>query len=144
MALVATPRSFPERGLRWIRVSRALRVLRSRVSRVPVIRADALRLPLRDQSVVCVFATHIYGILSEPDRNMLLREARRVARRIVVLDAGRPAGVPAEQWQRRSSGLDQQLYNVLRQHFDARELAEEIGGQVLFAGHFYVLVSSET
>jgi hypothetical protein len=133
----------PGKGVALDQSAAALRVLRSRVSRVPVIRADALHLPLHDQSVACVFATHIYGILGETDRNMLLREARRVARRLVVLDSGRPAGVPAEQWQRRSSGLDRQHYRVLRQHFDAQELADEIGGQVLFAGRFYVLVSSE-
>jgi hypothetical protein len=133
----------PGKGVALDQSAAALGVLRSRVARVPVIRADALRLPLHDQSVACVFATHIYGILGEPDRDVLLHEARRVAHRIVVLDAGRPAGVPAEQWQRRSSGLDQQFYRVLRQHFDARELADEIGGEVLFAGRFYVLVSSE-
>ena len=133
----------PGEGIALDQSAAALRVLLSRVSGVPVIRADALHLPLQDQSVACVFATHIYGILGETDRNMLLREARRVARRLVVLDSGRPAGVPAEQWQRRSSGLDRQHYRVLRQHFDAQELADEIGGQVLFAGRFYVLVSSE-
>jgi hypothetical protein len=133
----------PGKGIALDQSAAALRVLLSRVSGVPVIRADALRLPLHDQSVACVFATHIYGILGKPDRNMLLREARRVARRIVLLDSGRPAGVPAEQWQQRSSGLDQQLYSVLRQHFDAQELPDEIGGQVLFAGRFYALVTSE-
>ena len=133
----------PGEGIALDQSAAALRVLLSRVSGVPVIRADALHLPLHDQSVACVFATHIYGILGESDRNMLLREARRVARRLVVLDSGRPAGVPAEQWQRRSSGLDRQHYRVLRQHFDAQELADEIGGQVLFAGRFYVIVSSE-
>jgi hypothetical protein len=53
---------------------------------------------------------------------------------VVVLDSGRPAGVPAEQWQQRASGLDRQFYRVIRQHFDVQELADEIGGNVLFPG----------
>ena len=132
------------RGIALDQSAVALRLLLARGSGTPAIRADAFVLPLHDRSVGCVFATHIYGLLDESDRATLLREARRVAPRIVVLDAGRPAGVPAEQWQQRTSGLDQQIYNVHRRHFDARELADEIGGQVLFAGHFYVVVTSET
>jgi Methyltransferase domain len=122
----------------------ALRLLLSRLPGVPVIRADALHLPLRARSVDRVFATHIYGILDQPDRHALLSEARRVADELVILDAGRPAGVPAVQWQQRTSGLDQKPYRVLRRHFDAHELANEIGGQVLYAGRFYVVVASVT
>jgi hypothetical protein len=91
-----------------------------------------------------VFAAHIYGILAGPDRTTLLQEARRVGSQLVVLDAGRPTGVSAEEWQQRTTGLDRQLYRVLRRHFDAHELADEIGGKVLFAGSFYVVVISET
>jgi SAM-dependent methyltransferase len=132
----------PGRGIALDQSAASLRVMRSRVPGAVAIRADALRLPLADRSVACVFAAHIYGILDEPDRKVLLQEARRVAPRIVMLDSGRPAGVPAEQWQRRTSGLDPRLYRVLRRHFDAQELADELGGQVLFAGRFYVVVAS--
>ena len=134
----------PGKGIALDQSAAALRLLLSRVSGVPAIRADALDLPLHDRSVACVFATHIYGILDESGRDALLEEARRVASRMVVVDSGRPAGVPAEQWQQRTSGLDEQIYNVLRRHFDAQELADEVGGQVLFAGRFYVVVASET
>ncbi len=65
-----------------------------------------------------------------------------MAGELVILDSGRPAGARAVQWQQRTSGLDQQLYRVLRRHFDAQELADEIGGQVLYAGRFYVVVAS--
>ena len=136
--------ALPGRGIGLDQSATALRLLLSRVSGVPVIRADALHLPLRDRTVGCVFATHIYGILDGSDREMLLREARRVASRIVVLDSGRPAGVPSEQWQQRTSGLDQRVYRVLRRHFGAQELADEIGGRVVFAGRFYVAVESDT
>lgn len=134
----------PGKGIALDQSAAALRVLLSRESGIPVIRADALQLPLRDQSVGRVFAAHIYGILAEPDRATLLQEARRVGSQIIVLDSGRPAGVSAEEWQQRTSGLDRQLYRVLRRHFDAHEVADEIGGKVLFAGRFYVVVISET
>jgi hypothetical protein len=131
----------PGRGIALDQSVAALGLLLSRTSGIPAIRADALHLPLYDHSVECVFATHIYGILDEADRITLLKEARRVASsQIVVLDAGRPAGVLPEQWQERTSGLDQQIYNVQRRHFDAQDLADEIGGRVLFAGQYYVVV----
>ena len=132
----------PGKGIALDQSAASLRVMRTRVPEATAIRADALRLPLHDRSVACVFAAHVYGILDRSDRKALLREARRVAPRIVVLDSGRPAGVPAEHWQRRTSGLDPRLYRVLRRHFDAQELADELGGQVLFAGRFYVVVAS--
>ena len=54
---------------------------------------------------------------------------------------GRPEGVNAEEWQERTlPGGDS--YRVFRRHFDAEELAAEVGGVVLFAGQFYVLVST--
>ncbi len=134
----------PGKGIALDQSAAALRVLLSRESGVPVIRADALQLPLRDRCVGRVFAAHIYGILAEPGRTALLQEARRVGSQIIVLDSGRPAGVSAEEWQQRTSGLDRRVYRVLRRHFDAHELADEIGGRVLFAGRFYVVVISET
>jgi Methyltransferase domain len=118
----------------------SLRLLGARLPGTPAVRADALSLPLLDRSVQYVSATHIYGILGEADRGALLQEARRVAHQLVLLDSGRPAGIPGEQWQQRTSGLDQRTYHVLRRHFDADELADEIGGHVLFAGRFYVVV----
>jgi hypothetical protein len=86
-----------------------------------------------------VIATHIYGLLREPERASFFAEAHRVANELIVLDAGRPIGVPAEQIQRRTlSGGGR--FEIYRRHFDAEELAQEIGGRPVFAGRFYVLV----
>jgi SAM-dependent methyltransferase len=141
----------PGRGIALDQSAAALQSLSSQVQEVPTIQADALQLPLRHQSVERIFATHIYGILHPDDRNTLLNEARRVLNavrrvtsQIVVVDSGRPAGVPAEHWQQRSSGLDDKMYRVLRRHFDAPELADEIGAHVLLAGRFYVVVAVDT
>jgi SAM-dependent methyltransferase len=119
----------------------ALRVLRSGAAASPLVRADALRLPFRERAVKRVFAAHIYGLLEESHRRAFLAEARRIAKELIVVDAGRPSGVPAEHWQRRTlSGGD--TFRVFRRHFDSDSLAAEINGQPLFSGRFYVMVSA--
>jgi hypothetical protein len=133
----------PGRGIALDQSAAALRTLRAQLRAVPTVQADALQLPLPDRSVERVFATHLYGILHPENRNTLLNEARRVAARVVLVDSGRPAGVPAEHWQQRSSGSGEKVYRVLRRHFDAHELADEIGGNVLFGGRFYVVVATQ-
>jgi hypothetical protein len=86
-----------------------------------------------------VIATHIYGLLRKPERLSFLAEAHRIADELIVLDAGRPMGVAAEQTQRRTlSGGER--FEIYRRHFDAEELAQELTGQPVFAGRFYVLV----
>jgi Methyltransferase domain len=119
----------------------ALRVVRSSPADTPVVRGDALRLPVRDRAVARVFAAHIYGLLTEEDRGPFLSEARRIAEELVVVDAGRPPGVPAEHWQRRTLGGGE-TFRVFRRHFDAEVLAAEIDGRPLFSGRFYVMVSA--
>ena len=119
----------------------ALKVLRSVLADVAVVRADAFCLPLRNRAVRRVFASHLYGLLTPTERLALLREARRVADELVVLDAGRPVGVPKEHWQRRTISGDGE-YRIFRRHFLADELAEELSGTVLYSGRFYVVVHS--
>ncbi len=96
---------------------------------------------MRDRAVVRVFAAHIYGLLTEDQRGQFLSEARRVADEIVVVDAGRPLGVPSEHWQRRSLGGE--TFMVFRRHFDSEALAAEVDGRPLFSGRFYVVVSAK-
>jgi hypothetical protein len=119
----------------------ALRVLRLGLPKIPVIRGDALRLPLRDRAVARLFATHIYGLLTKKEGGPFLSEARRIADELVVVDAGRPTGVPAQHWQRRTLGGGE-TFRVFRRHFDAERLAAELDGRPLFSGRFYVVVSA--
>jgi SAM-dependent methyltransferase len=127
-------------GLAIDQSQRALEALQAVVPRVPVVRADALHLPLGDRSVDRFFAAHLYGLLQPDERRDLLAEARRVAREVLILDAGRPEGVQAAEWQERTLN-DGTQYEVFRRHFDAETLAAEVGGDVLFEGTFYVLVA---
>ena len=126
-------------GLALDQSDAALRVLRASSPTIPAVRADACRLPFSDRALERIFATHIYGLLRKSDRESFLAEAHRVADELIVLDAGRPIGVPAEQIQRRSlSGSGS--FEIYRRHFNAEELAQELGGRPVFAGRFYVLV----
>jgi SAM-dependent methyltransferase len=119
----------------------ALRVLRSGPADTPVVRADAFGLPLRDRAVTRVFAAQIYGLLTQEQRGPFLSEVRRIAKELVVIDAGRPPGVPAEHWQSRT--LDgSETFRVFRRHFEPEALAAEIDGRPLFSGLFYVVVSA--
>ncbi|HEX3424748.1 MAG TPA: class I SAM-dependent methyltransferase, partial [Acidimicrobiales bacterium] len=117
----------------------ALRVLTQTSPLTPAVRGDALQLPVRDRAVGCVYATHIYGLLEADDRRALVDEARRVAPELVVLDAGRPEGVPPEHWQDRTLP-DGSRWRIHRRHFAGADLAAELGGEVVYAGPFYVLV----
>jgi SAM-dependent methyltransferase len=132
-------RLLPGTGLAIDQSQRALKALKVTVPHVPVVRADALRLPLADRSVTRFFAAHLYGLLLPDEREVLLTEAQRVAREVLILDAGHPEGVRAAEWQERTLE-DGKPYRVFRRHFDARLLASEIGGNVIFDGNFYVLV----
>ncbi len=87
-----------------------------------------------------MFAAHIYGLLTEEQRRSFLSEVRRIAEELVVVDAGRPLGVPTEHWQRRTLGGE--TFRVFRRHFESEALAAEIDGRPLFSGRFYVVVSA--
>ena len=121
----------------------ALQTIRARSPSISTVRADALHLPVHDRSISRVFATHIYGLLEPEGRTALLKEAKRVASEVVILDAGRPEGVPAEHRQLRTLP-DGSQWHILRRHFDPEVLAAEIGGEVLFGGRFYVIVAERS
>jgi ubiquinone/menaquinone biosynthesis C-methylase UbiE len=117
---------------------RALAALRGMAPNVPVVQADALRLPLPDRAVTRFFSAHLYGLLLPSERQDLLAEAHRVAAEVVIVDAGHPMGVRSEEWQERTLP-DGGCFKVFRRHFGPEVLAAELGGDVLL-GQFYVLV----
>ena len=119
---------------------RALDVLRTVAPQVPVIQAGPLPYR-RAHAFDRFFSAHVYGLLLPSEREPFLAEAHRVASEVVILDAGRPLGVSAEEWQERTLPGGGR-YRVFRRHFDADALAAEVGGVVLFAGQFYVLVGT--
>jgi SAM-dependent methyltransferase len=106
----------------------ALRQLGQRCPRLPRLRADSMDLPVADNSIGRVFMSHLYGLLL-PDESAKL------------LDSGRPPGVESEGWQTRSLP-DGTTYPIFRRHLDAETLADEIRGDPLFNGQYFVLASA--
>lgn len=105
------------------------------------VRGDAMALPFASGSFDRALVSHLYGLLRDGEAGRLLSELRRVSGEVVILDAGRPDGVAAEELQDRTLP-DGTRHTVFRRHFLAVELADEVEGSVDFAGRFYVIVRS--
>ena len=103
---------------------------------------DALSLPFEDDSFERVFTGHFYGHLEEPERERFLREARRVAPELVIVDSAIQPDVPAEEWQERILN-DGTRWEVYKRYFTPEKLAAELGGgSTVFAGRWFVAVRS--
>jgi ubiquinone/menaquinone biosynthesis C-methylase UbiE len=103
---------------------------------------DAFSLPFPDGSFERVFAGHFYGHLEPPERESFLAEARRVAPGLVVADAARRRGHRPEEWQQRAVS-DGTTWPVFKRFFLPGQLVDELGGgEVLFAGSWFVVVSA--
>ncbi len=106
------------------------------------VQGDALELPFEDGSFDRIFTAHFYGHLEGEDRERFLREARRVARELVVADSALRDDVEPEEQQERILN-DGSRWEVYKRYFKAEDLAAELGGgEILFAGHWFVAVRS--
>jgi demethylmenaquinone methyltransferase/2-methoxy-6-polyprenyl-1,4-benzoquinol methylase len=99
--------------------------------------ADALALPFADGAFDRVFTGHFYGHLEPGERAAFLAEAGRVARELVVVDSALRDGVEPEQWQERTLN-DGSRHRVFKRFLTAEGLAEEIGGEPLLSGAWFV------
>jgi len=109
---------------------------------VDFVRADALELPFGDNSFQRVFTSFFYGHLEDPERTVFLREARRVAPELVVVDSALTDDVEHVEWQERIL-IDGSRWQVYKRFFAAEELSEELGGgRTLFAGRWFVAVQT--
>jgi demethylmenaquinone methyltransferase/2-methoxy-6-polyprenyl-1,4-benzoquinol methylase len=107
---------------------------------VETVNADAIPLPFDDDSFERVFTSHFYGHLEEEDRQAFLREARRVAPELVVVDASREHADTEAEWQQRILD-DGSEWRVYKRWFTPDGLAQELGGgETLFAGRWFVVV----
>jgi demethylmenaquinone methyltransferase/2-methoxy-6-polyprenyl-1,4-benzoquinol methylase len=108
----------------------------------PLVRADAFSLPFRDGSFERMFTGHFYGHLLPEQRTRFLTEARRLAAKLVVLDAALRDDVEPEQVQQRVLN-DGSSHRVFKRYFTAQQLADELGeGRVLFRGRWFVVVEA--
>jgi ubiquinone/menaquinone biosynthesis C-methylase UbiE len=106
------------------------------------VRGDALALPFPDDAFDRVFTAHFYGHLEDADRQGFLREARRVAPEVVIVDSALRADVEPEERQERILN-DGSRWHVYKRYFTASGLADELGGgETVFAGRWFVAVRS--
>jgi demethylmenaquinone methyltransferase/2-methoxy-6-polyprenyl-1,4-benzoquinol methylase len=99
---------------------------------------DALHLVVADHAFDRVMTGHFYGHLPPDERTAFLREARRVAGELIVIDSAWRPGVETDQWQERvlSDGSRHQVY---KRYLSGPQLAEEIDGEVLMDGTWFVV-----
>ena len=101
---------------------------------------DALALPFENGSFERVFTGHFYGHLERPERETFLREARRLAPELLVVDSAIQPDVPVEEWQERILN-DGTRWEVFKRYFAPEALAAELGGgSTVFAGRWFVAV----
>ena len=113
-----------------------------RLPNARLVKRDAVPLPFADEEFDRVFTGHFYGHLLEAERGALLAEASRVADELVVVDSALRDGVEHEVWHRRETA-DGARHRVYKRYFDPGELAAELGGgEILYAGRWFVAVAS--
>jgi ubiquinone/menaquinone biosynthesis C-methylase UbiE len=121
---------------------RMLEVAAERVPDAELVSGDALALPFADNAFDRLFTGHFYGHLQDPDREVFLAEAHRVARELVIVDSARRPDHEPEEWQERVLN-DGSRYEVYKRFFEPDALAQELGGgTVLHASRWFVMVSS--
>jgi ubiquinone/menaquinone biosynthesis C-methylase UbiE len=124
-------------------LDQSARMLEEAARNVPnaaFVQGDALALPFPDHSFDRVFTGHFYGHLAEPERSVFLDEARRVASELVVVDASRAHSEVDEEMSQRVLE-DGSRWQVYKRYFEGSRLADELGGgDVLFEGHWFVVV----
>jgi ubiquinone/menaquinone biosynthesis C-methylase UbiE len=121
-----------------------LEIAAQRLPAARLVRGDAVPLPFADREFDRVFTGHFYGHLLSPEHEAFLREARRVADELVIVDSALRQGVEAEVWQEREIS-DGSRHRVYKRYFDPHELAAELGGgDVLHGGRWFVAVASRS
>ena len=119
-----------------------LEVAARRAPAARLVRGEAVPLPFADDAFDVVFTGHFYGHLAGAERERFLREARRVAPRLVVVDSARRPGGPDKAWQERVLN-DGSRHPVHKRWFTAEELVAELGGgEVLHSGPWFMMVAA--
>ena len=112
---------------------------RRRIPDGEFVQGDALALPFADGEFGRVFTSYFYCHLVEEQRARFLAEARRVAPELVVLGSRHAGGEHMERWEERPL-KDGSTWPVFKRVFDPDALSAELGGEVLHAGRWFVVV----
>jgi demethylmenaquinone methyltransferase/2-methoxy-6-polyprenyl-1,4-benzoquinol methylase len=119
-----------------------LAIAAERLPDATLVEGDGLALPFADDAFDRVVSGHFYGHLGADQRPEFLREARRVAPELVLVDASLERSDVPDEWSSRVL-RDGSSWKVYKRWFTPEGLLEELGGgNVLFAGEWFVVVRS--
>jgi demethylmenaquinone methyltransferase/2-methoxy-6-polyprenyl-1,4-benzoquinol methylase len=121
--------------------ARMLAEARRRLPHGTFVQGDAFALPFADDAFGRVFTSYFYCHLVEHERVRFLAEARRVAPELVVMGSRHDGVDPLERWEERPL-KDGSTWPVFKRVFDPDAFATELGGEVLHAGPWFVVVRS--
>jgi ubiquinone/menaquinone biosynthesis C-methylase UbiE len=116
---------------------RMLEVARAQVPSARFEQGDALSLPFEADAFDRVFTSYFYCHLQDEERVRFLAEARRVAPQLVVVASIRGDGDASERWEERRL-KDGSQWNVYKRVFEGPDLADELGGEIVFQGRWFV------
>ena len=117
---------------------RMLEAARLQAPQARFVQGEALSLPFEDSVFDRVFTSYFYCHLEEEERRRFLAEARRVAPELVVVASIRGEGDAAERWEERQL-KDGSHWSVYKRVFEGEDLAEELGGELLFQGSWFLV-----
>jgi len=113
---------------------------RAQAPNADLLLGEALALPFPDAAFDRVFTGHFYGHLDGDERRTFLREARRVAPELVVVDSAVRPDHDDEEIQHRLLD-DASEWPIQKRYFTPQQLATELGGgDTLFDGDWFVAV----
>jgi ubiquinone/menaquinone biosynthesis C-methylase UbiE len=119
--------------------SQMLAHARVRAPNASFVQGDALSLPFEDGAFGRAFTSFFYCHLEEEERKRFLREARRVASELVVVASIRRGEDLPVRWDDRVLN-DGSRWTVYKRVFDGADLADELGGEILFQGRWFLVV----
>ena len=118
---------------------RMLEIARGQAPQARFEHGDALSLPFEDNAFDRVFTSYFYCHLETDERERFLAEARRVAPELVVVASIRGDGDASERWEDRRLE-DGSQWNVYKRVFEGPDLADELKGEIVFKGRWFVVV----
>jgi ubiquinone/menaquinone biosynthesis C-methylase UbiE len=117
---------------------RMLAEARKQVPSASFVQGDALSLPFEDGAFDRIFTSYFYCHLEPEERSRFLAEARRVAPELVVVASSRGEGDEGERWEERRL-KDGSHWTVYKRVFEGEDLAEELGGELVFKGDWFLI-----
>jgi SAM-dependent methyltransferase len=104
------------------------------------VQGEAVPLPFEDGAFERVFTSHFYGhLLPGQEAERFIAEAHRVAGELVVVDSATRPGIEDERWEERrlNDGTEHRVY---KRRYHGPDLAQELGGELLHQGDWFVVV----